>query len=326
MEALQGEFESSSSIHAIVGNFTPKPLSWGSFKSLPNVYYYICTFRELADELPEPNAFCAKLASLHNESVSPDGKFGFHVVTYNGDLPQENGRTITWEDFFINGFKHMIKLNIDRGGPWQEMDNIKKDMFEKIIPRLLRPMETGGHSIKPSLLHGDLWCGNAAVDTQTGRPQIYDSASFYGHNECEFHYYLQYTGPYLRDIDDLGNWRPERNKFCSIYFDTYHFHIPKSFPEEDYEDRNALYAMLVLYSLTPTKTNKQQKVQHAGSCYVSSSDEFERIVRRHDSLTLDALLILSSVIDEMKRLIAKFPQGYRGYQSPVHRATSTSDL
>jgi len=58
-------------------------------------------------------------------------------------------------------------------------------MLGKVIPRLLRPMETGGRSIKPALVHGDLWCGNAAVDTQTDRPLIYDPASFYAHNECK---------------------------------------------------------------------------------------------------------------------------------------------
>jgi len=43
--------------------------------------------------------------------------------------------------------------------------------------------------------------------------------------------------------DELGNWRPERNKFSSSYFNAYHSHIPKATPEEDYDDRNALYAM-----------------------------------------------------------------------------------
>lgn len=45
--------------------------------------------------------------------------------------------------------------------------------------------------------------------------------------------------------DELGNWRPERNRFTQEYFDAYHAHYPKSAPEEDYDDRNALYAMSV---------------------------------------------------------------------------------
>lgn len=33
--------------------------------------------------------------------------------------------------------------------------------------------------------------------------------------------------------------------FSQRYFETYHTHIPKSAPEEDYDDRNALYCLYV---------------------------------------------------------------------------------
>ncbi|KAF2232194.1 hypothetical protein EV356DRAFT_450641, partial [Viridothelium virens] len=240
-EALKGEFESTSAIHAIVGDFAPKPIKWGSFKSISNTHYYLCKFYELAEELPEPKDFCAKVAALHANSVSPNGKFGFHVVTYNGDLPQENGYTDTWEECFKNGFEHMLNMNIKRGGPWDEMECLKSNMLEKVIPRLLRPLETRGRSVKPALVHGDLWCGNVAIDTQTDIPLIYDPSSFYAHNEYE-----------------LGNWRPERNKFSRSYFNAYHTHMPKAEPEDDYDDRNALYSMrfnLHAAALFPKLTN-----------------------------------------------------------------------
>lgn len=47
------------------------------------------------------------------------------------------------------------------------------------------------------------------------------------------------------EADELGNWRPLRNKFSQRYFEAYHTHIPKSVPEEDYDDRNALYSLYV---------------------------------------------------------------------------------
>lgn len=54
----------------------------------------------------------------------------------------------------------------------------------------------------------------------------------------------------LTDIlDELGNWRPKRNTFSRSYFDAYHSHIPKAEPVEDYDDRNALYAMSANLSL-----------------------------------------------------------------------------
>ncbi|RAK95380.1 uncharacterized protein BO80DRAFT_368900 [Aspergillus ibericus CBS 121593] len=263
-EALKGEFESTSAIHAIVGNSTPKPIGWGSFKSLLGAHYYFCQFYELAEELPEPVEFCEKVAFLHSTSEAPNGKFGFHVVTYNGDLPQDNRYADTWEEFFINGFRHMINMNIERGGPWVELEGLDTAMVEKVIPRLLRPMETAGRSIKPSLVHGDLWCGNAAIDMATNSPLIYDPASFYAHNEYE-----------------LGNWRPERNKFSRSYFNAYHSHIPKSAPEDDYDDRNALYSM--------------------------------RFNLQAAALFPDVTSFRESVTDEMKRLIAKYPGGYEDY-------------
>jgi fructosamine-3-kinase len=39
-------------------------------------------------------------------------------------------------------------------------------------------------SIKPSVLHGDLWSGNiAGVE---GQPSVFDPATYYGHHEAEF--------------------------------------------------------------------------------------------------------------------------------------------
>jgi fructosamine-3-kinase len=35
-------------------------------------------------------------------------------------------------------------------------------LLKKVIPRLLDPLETDGRSIKPVLLHGDLWLGNVS--------------------------------------------------------------------------------------------------------------------------------------------------------------------
>ncbi|KAF7590029.1 hypothetical protein BBP40_003417 [Aspergillus hancockii] len=82
-EALKGEFESTYAIHKVIGDTTPKPMGWGSFKRLPGAHYYFCQFYELLEELPDANEFCKKVANLHAQRESPNGKFGLHVVTYN---------------------------------------------------------------------------------------------------------------------------------------------------------------------------------------------------------------------------------------------------
>jgi protein-ribulosamine 3-kinase len=189
-EALRGEFEGTSAIYSITPDFVPKPIAWGTYKSSPDTHFYLCKFYDLVEELPDPAVFCARLAELHQSHSSPNGKYGFHVVTYNGDLPQENGYADSWEEFFANGLRHMFKLNLERGGPSEELERLLPDIFGKVIPRLLRPLETGGNSIKPSIVHGDLWCGNAAVDQKTDNPLIFDPSCFWAHNECMISLFL----------------------------------------------------------------------------------------------------------------------------------------
>ncbi|KAK8061558.1 hypothetical protein PG994_007924, partial [Apiospora phragmitis] len=267
-ESLRGDFESTAAIYAITPEFCPKPIALGTLQSDPDSHFYICKFYDLVEkELPAPKAFGSSLAKLHSSHTSPSGQFGFHVVTYNGDLPQDNTWSESWEAFLLNGFQHVLRIREQRGGKCSELDVLLPDFFEKGVPRLLRPLETNGNHIEPSLIHGDLWwCGNAAmVDEDTKEGIIYDPASFWSHNEYE-----------------LGNWRPECNKFTRKYFNAYHAHCPKSAPEEDYDDRNALYAMRF-------KLN-------AATLFPSQST------------------YLNMLIEEMKRLIAKFPNGYEGNQ------------
>ena len=58
-------------------------------------------------------------------------------------------------------------------------------LYEKVIPRLLRPLWTKGRSIKPALIHGDIWYGNMSINADTGEPLMFDPSVFWGHNECE---------------------------------------------------------------------------------------------------------------------------------------------
>ena len=72
-------------------------------------------------------------------------------------------------------------------GPDVELRMLFDQMISKAIPRLLRPLETGGRQIKPSLVHGDLYSGNVSVDAMTGGPILYDATCLYAHNECELY-------------------------------------------------------------------------------------------------------------------------------------------
>lgn len=88
----------------------------------------------------------------------------------------------------------MLDLDAKARGESEELKRLEGDFFEKVIPRLLRPLEDEnlGRSVKPVLLHGDLWIGNAGMEenrTKEGNCVLFDSSAFYGHNECECHPY-----------------------------------------------------------------------------------------------------------------------------------------
>ena len=168
--------------------FVPSPFP-GEVFGMNETSTFICaSFNHFSDGIPEPVSFCEKLARLHRRSSQawPDAKFGFHCTTYNGDLPQDNTWSSSWEVFFANGLRHVLKVREERAGSDAELDRLTPDLFNKVIPRLLRPLETKGRTVKPALIHGDLWCGNVGiVDKDTLDGIVYDPASFWAHNECK---------------------------------------------------------------------------------------------------------------------------------------------
>lgn len=157
---MEGEYESMKVVHAITPDFAPKPFHWGTFKSNPDLHFYLCAFHDLDNELPEIKRSCTSLAQLHQDSVSPSGQFGFHVTTYNGNIPQEIRWTDTWEECFVNGTRRDFELEREARGPNDELEALVSPLFEKVIPRLLRPLESDGRVLKPCFVHGDLWHGN----------------------------------------------------------------------------------------------------------------------------------------------------------------------
>ena len=182
---MQGEFESMKAIHTLSPDFAPKPLAWGTYRSIPDTHFFLCQFREMIDDMPDPHHFTARLAALHQNSKSPTGKFGFHVTTYTGNLPQINEWEASWEIYFTKSMRLALELEIKAKGPDPELDKLVPVLFEKVIPRLLRPLESDGRSVKPSLVHGDLWYANSGIDVATGESLIFDACTFYAHNECK---------------------------------------------------------------------------------------------------------------------------------------------
>lgn len=183
---VESEFESMTAIFAVCPNFAPRPITWGSYTTVPDTHFFLCEFRDLLEDMPDPKSFTLSLNQLHSTSVSPNGKFGFHLPTYSGNLPQGTEWEASWEVFFTKNFQTALKHEIAAKGRDPEIDRLAPIIIDRVIPRLLRPLESNGRRVKPSLVHGDLWYANSGVENGTGKPLVFDACCFYAHNECEW--------------------------------------------------------------------------------------------------------------------------------------------
>lgn len=180
---VSGEFASMSSLHRAPPYIVPHPSAWGTYASDPNIHFFLCVFVDMDDDLPDVQKLARGLAELHTNDVNPDGKYGFHVPTLQGTIPQYTKWTETWEEFFSNSIRRVFENEEMSQGYDEEVDELCRLTLEKVVPRLLRSLETGGRTIQPRLVHGDIWDGNVSTDLKSNMPVIYDATCIYAHNE-----------------------------------------------------------------------------------------------------------------------------------------------
>jgi len=196
----------------------------------------------MVDELPEVKSFVNIVAQVHKDSMgkSPNGKYGFAVPTHLANIPNDNTWQSSWEIWYTKAMEKMFEFENATHGADEELQGLFDELRAKVIPRLLRPLETGGRSIQPCLIHSDLWPGNCMPDADTGELMIFDSCGYWGHNES-----------------DLGSWRAARYRLGRPFLKEYQKIMGMSEPHGDWDDRNALYSLrydLLLSALYPNET------------------------------------------------------------------------
>ncbi|KAL8993738.1 MAG: hypothetical protein Q9169_006120 [Polycauliona sp. 2 TL-2023] len=77
----------------------------GTFAQTDDAHFFLCEFTRMTDELPDIEKSMKMLAELHTHSHSPNGKYGFHVPTLQGTIPQYTEWTESWEDFFTKSIR-----------------------------------------------------------------------------------------------------------------------------------------------------------------------------------------------------------------------------
>ncbi|KAI1351113.1 Fructosamine kinase-domain-containing protein [Xylaria sp. FL0043] len=223
-----GEYNAMSELYRWAPDLVPKPLAFGQYAGTDSeAYFFLSEYIDFSEAMHDPEQSCAKLARLHLESQSPTGEFGFHIATCQGRVPQY----VSWEKsetiFFTRLLQHVAELDFNYNGYWEELDIVEKRLISYVVPRLLGVLETDGRSIKPSLIHADLWEGNIGTASKDGKIYIFDSAALYAHNEME-----------------IGDWRCHYNKIHdNVYTTSYLRYCPRSEPKNEWEDRNRLYSV-----------------------------------------------------------------------------------
>lgn len=117
----------------------------------------------------------AGLAAIHRVTRSC---FGWDRDNTIGSTPQINRQTDDWITFYRDqrlAFQLALAERNGHAGPLTEAGH---RLLEKL------PAICAGHHPLASLLHGDLWGGNAAFDCD-GVPVIYDPAVYFGDRETD---------------------------------------------------------------------------------------------------------------------------------------------
>lgn len=124
-----------------------------------------------------------EVAALHRHA-SPSGGFGWAEDNFIGSSPQENGWKESWLDFFRERrLEPQFRMARNAGRRFRGET--------KLLDGLERWL--GEHQPAPSLLHGDLWGGNAAFD-ESGAPVLFDPASYFGDRETDLAFTRMFGG------------------------------------------------------------------------------------------------------------------------------------
>ena len=116
-----------------------------------------------------------QLADLHRHVGK---RFGFGEDNWIGGSPQLNGWRDEWPRFFADRrLRPQLQWAVGNG-----MDKKLVDQGESLAERLAAFFVD--YHPQPSLLHGDLWGGNASA-LPDGTPVIFDPAVYYGDRETD---------------------------------------------------------------------------------------------------------------------------------------------
>ena len=151
----------------------PLPICWGIAE---NEAYLVLSYVEFGAGRQATSAQLGEQLAAMHQTTKP--QFGWHRDNTIGSTPQINQLENDWVQFWK---KHRLRFQLSMAAQQGYRGNLQRN-GERLLEELgdffsdYQPL--------PSLLHGDLWSGNYASDTQ-GQPVIFDPAVYYGDREAD---------------------------------------------------------------------------------------------------------------------------------------------
>ncbi|MBF9000515.1 fructosamine kinase family protein [Vibrio nitrifigilis] len=162
--------------------------------------------------------FGIQLAHLHKWGEQK--QFGFDEDNYIGTTIQPNAWTNKWSVFFAEQrIGWMLQLLKEKG-----LELVDIPTFVSLVQEKL-----SHHDPRPSLLHGDLWSGNAG-QCDFG-PVCYDPASYWGDRECDLAMTELFGGFHTtfyegyESVWPLDNGYYQRKDIYNLYHLLNHYHL-----------------------------------------------------------------------------------------------------
>jgi fructosamine-3-kinase len=196
----------------------PQPICWGEAgNSTYIVLEYLDFGRGGSNETWTEMG--RQLAKMHQ--VGKADQFGWLRNNTIGSTPQINTWTDHWADFFADHrIGYQLQLARRKGGNFPATDTVVETVREIL---------KGVHP-QPSLVHGDLWSGNAAC-TSTGEPVILDPAVYYADREVDLamtELFGGFPGAFYRGYGEvwaLDEGYQDRKDLYNLYHVLNHFNL-----------------------------------------------------------------------------------------------------